>query len=65
MPVPPRTVSNTPKSVSRSRGRLIAALTHWFDTDTREASIGDDGHRIDWMRAIPFLAMHLACFAVF
>ena len=65
MPVLPPTVSNTPKSESRYRGRLIAALTHWFDTDTRDASVGDDGDRIDWMRAIPFLAMHLACFAVF
>ena len=65
MPVLPPTVSNTPKSESRYRGRLIAALTHWFDTDTRDASVGDDGDRIDWLRAIPFLAMHLACFAVF
>ena len=52
MPVLPRTVSNKSKPVILSRGRMCAALMHWFDTDSREASVGDDGHRIDWMRAI-------------
>lgn len=56
MPVPPTTVSNTPKSASAPRARLLAALTHWFDTEASETEVGNDGNRIDWMRAIPFLS---------
>ena len=43
-----------------------AALLRWFDTDAQtgeDAREGDD--RIDWLRAAPFVAMHLACLAVF
>lgn len=41
-----------------------AAVRRWFDTDA-VAHDGQDGDRIDWLRAVPFVAMHLACLAVF
>ncbi len=54
-----------PAAPDPARGRIRSALTRWFDTGTVDAEPGHDGDRIDWMRAIPFLAMHLACLAVF
>jgi stearoyl-CoA desaturase (delta-9 desaturase) len=49
-----------------SRARPLAAIARWFDTGSALAH--DDGTApgaVDWLRAIPFLGMHLACFAVF
>jgi stearoyl-CoA desaturase (delta-9 desaturase) len=37
-------------------------LRAWFDNAAGVAS--DDPDRIDWLRVIPFIAMHLGCFAV-
>ena len=48
------------------RTRLRAALRRWFDTaaDVTDDAGGDrDG--IDWLRAAPFLGLHLACLGVF
>jgi stearoyl-CoA desaturase (delta-9 desaturase) len=48
--------------------RWWASLRRWFDSATESAvEVGeaDDGDRIDWLRAAPFVAMHLACLAVF
>ena len=44
---------------------LRASLGRWFDTGARanEMRAGDD--RIDWLRATPFIAMHLACLLAF
>src|SRR5436190_3567704 len=39
------------------------ALILWIDTAA--TPVGDDPDRIDWLRVLPFLAMHLACLAVF
>jgi len=50
----------------RSLGqRALHAVGGWFDT--REVDEVDDASadRIDWLRATPFIAMHLACLAVF
>ncbi len=47
--------------------RPLAAVGRWFDTqasaDRHASDISID--RIDWLRAAPFVAMHLACLAVF
>ena len=48
-----------------ARGGLKAALRRWFDTSAVDEGDGRDGDRIDWARAIPFMAMHLACLGVF
>ncbi|HEV7270291.1 acyl-CoA desaturase [Pseudoxanthomonas sp.] len=44
--------------------RLTAALRRWFDTQSPDVVEGD-GERIDWLRAVPFIGLHLACLAVF
>jgi stearoyl-CoA desaturase (delta-9 desaturase) len=55
----------------RSPARVDAgsALRRWFDTGAAVAANDDaddpDGDRIDWLRAVPFVAMHVACLAVF
>jgi stearoyl-CoA desaturase (Delta-9 desaturase) len=45
--------------------RLAGTFRRWIDTDA--PAVDDDvaGDRIDWLRATPFVAMHLACLAVF
>jgi len=54
--------------LARTRGGL-ATLRRWFDTDTDAADTqrdggGADDTRIDWLRAAPFVAMHLMCAGV-
>ncbi len=43
-----------------------ATLRRWFDTSASDAAphVAGEPQRVDWMRAIPFAAMHLACLAV-
>ncbi|WP_232227632.1 acyl-CoA desaturase [Aerolutibacter daejeonensis] len=44
--------------------RAWNAAARWFDT---QAPVGDDpalASRIDWLRALPFIGMHLACVGV-
>lgn len=41
-----------------------AALARWFDTDADVAAVPGQPQQIDWLRVIPFAAMHLACLAV-
>jgi stearoyl-CoA desaturase (Delta-9 desaturase) len=40
------------------------ALRRWFDTSVSDKDKGAP-NRIDWLRASPFVGMHLACIAVF
>ncbi|HEX6832991.1 MAG TPA: acyl-CoA desaturase [Rudaea sp.] len=51
---------NTPAAAPHRR--IPAALVRWFDT-AAAPNAGDD--RIDWLRVVPFIAMHLACLGVF
>jgi stearoyl-CoA desaturase (delta-9 desaturase) len=47
----------------------LGALEAWFDTSSLEASpgagVGPGDDRIDLLRVLPFIAMHIACIAVF
>jgi stearoyl-CoA desaturase (delta-9 desaturase) len=43
---------------------LARSLWGWFDSGATPNFEGD-GKRIDWLRVTPFVAMHLACLAVF
>lgn len=47
------------------RRGLMASAVRWFDTDA-DGGTNDpmSEHRIDWLRAVPFIAMHFACMAV-
>ncbi|MEP6940254.1 MAG: acyl-CoA desaturase [Rudaea sp.] len=42
--------------------RISRSLASWIDASVEPAG-GDDADRIDWLRALPFVAMHLACLA--
>ncbi|QNP41755.1 acyl-CoA desaturase [Lysobacter solisilvae (ex Woo and Kim 2020)] len=50
----------------RGAARALATVRRWFDTAAPAARDGeaDVGSRIDWLRAAPFIAMHLACLGV-
>ncbi|MDE2088230.1 MAG: acyl-CoA desaturase, partial [Xanthomonadaceae bacterium] len=40
-------------------------MRQWFDTAQPTLGPGDPGaDRIDWLRAAPFVALHLACLGV-
>lgn len=44
--------------------RFTRAVRLWFDTSA-QAGDDTDPDRIDWLRVVPFVGMHLACLAVF
>ncbi len=46
------------------RRLVLVSLARWFDSGTERAT-DRDGDRIDWLRTTPFIAVHLACLAVF
>jgi len=41
---------------------VVRAVIGWFDASAVRG--GAEERRIDWLRVVPFLALHLACFAV-
>ena len=46
-----------------SQGRNVRTLRRWFDT-ADDAEPDDNADRIDWLRALPFIAMHVTCLGV-
>lgn len=46
---------------------MLKKLIHWFDNEAAvpESPSIEGWADVDWLRVIPFIAMHLACFAVF
>jgi stearoyl-CoA desaturase (delta-9 desaturase) len=50
-----------------SRPEALASLRRWFDAGATPAPSDDahDGDRLDLLRVVPFVAMHLACLGVF
>ena len=44
--------------------QLWVSLLAWFDSAAVELPVDAQARRIDWLRTLPFIAMHLACFAV-
>lgn len=47
--------------------RPFAALARWLDTgiDDSDATQDHTDRRIDWLRVVPFIGMHIACLLVF
>lgn len=43
----------------------VSKIFQWFDSDVRSRERDPDDERIEWMRAIPFLLLHVFCLAVF
>lgn len=48
----------------RPPSRIAASFLRWFDTELAP-STDEDEDRIDWVRVVPFIGMHLACLGVF
>ncbi|HBD21015.1 MAG TPA: acyl-CoA desaturase [Arenimonas sp.] len=44
--------------------RALRAIVLWFDTSAAPTRDGDPD-RIDWLRVLPFIGLHLACLGVF
>jgi len=55
-----------PKARPSHRLRVLSdALYRWFDGDARVDDVPQDElERVDWLRSIPFIALHLVCLAV-
>ena len=49
---------------SPAEHRPLTTVAQWFDTDAVRSCEGTDAERIDWLRVIPFIGMHLACLCV-
>src|SRR5512144_244720 len=43
---------------------VFTKLRLWFDTAAMPVGGNPPEHRVDWVRVLPFVAMHLACLAV-
>jgi len=44
--------------------RLAKKLVLWFDTHAVDPESLTDTQHVDWVRVVPFIAVHLACFGV-
>lgn len=44
---------------------LLSTLNQWFDSDAKATDGSSASNHIDWLRAVPFVAMHIACLGVF
>src|SRR5579885_3145331 len=60
----PLALSQQARKPARAAARLAAftsSLRQWFDADA--AAVPQPcADRIDWLRAVPFIALHLGCF---
>ncbi len=55
--------SETTADASALKPGVIATIRRWFDT-SEPGELGPDADRIDWLRTLPFIGIHLACFSV-
>jgi len=47
-----------------SRVRVAAVITRWFDTAAQVERSEAELDRVDWLRILPFIGLHLACLGV-
>jgi len=45
--------------------RAIHSVVLWFDAEAHAHDVDDQPYRINWLRCVPFLIVHLACLLVF
>ena len=48
-----------------SMRRRFASFARWFDTAQTAEAAPESQDRIDWLRVLPFIGLHLACLGVF
>jgi stearoyl-CoA desaturase (Delta-9 desaturase) len=51
-------------AVPRSLQRYGTSLWRWLDASGTAAADASSGDRIDWVRVVPFIGLHLACLGV-
>ena len=69
---PVKSAEGLAEQAQASRPSLTAALRaasrRWVDTTSAPANASSSprvqSHRVDWLRAVPFIAMHVACISV-
>jgi stearoyl-CoA desaturase (delta-9 desaturase) len=58
-------MNNATRSVPNALRRGLTAFLRWFDTAVSpDGTEGPEVDRIDWLRVIPFIGLHLACLGV-
>ena len=57
----PQSPSGAPSSIDR---RIVSAIVRWFDTSATANASQPGEERIDWLRVIPFIGMHVMCLGV-
>ena len=57
------TDSLPPSKAFSTRGYMLA-VSRWFDTAAHAPATDEAADRIDWLRVLPFVALHLACLGV-
>ncbi|MEO7940396.1 MAG: acyl-CoA desaturase [Burkholderiaceae bacterium] len=50
--------------VNGARRTARAAILRWFDTTATTPATGPDADRVDLLRVLPFVALHLGCIAI-
>jgi len=59
------TATTAKNATPGTKGRIALTFLRWFDSWAGAQDIPADApQKIDWMRCIPFLSVHVACFAV-
>ena len=52
-------------ALSRRRSHILTTMSRWFDSWAGAEGIAkDEPQRVDWVRCLPFLGLHVACLAV-
>jgi stearoyl-CoA desaturase (Delta-9 desaturase) len=51
-------------TATRIKSRLLLNFSRWFDSWAGADRFQDEPQRVDWVRTLPFLGLHLVCFAV-
>src|SRR6476620_7134205 len=52
-------------TATRPLSRILLTFSRWFDSWAGSERIAkDEPQRVDWVRCLPFLAMHLVCLGV-
>jgi stearoyl-CoA desaturase (delta-9 desaturase) len=52
-------------SEPRRSCRILHSIFLWFCPGNEQDAVQEENNRIDWVRAVPFIGMHLGCLAVF
>ena len=55
---------NDPASSVPLWRRALTAIVRWFDTSAADPVDAREARRIDWLRVLPFIGLHLACLGV-